>query len=314
MSQAPSAFISYSWDSEEHKLWVKQLGARLRSDGVALSLDKWEAAPGDQLPAYMERSIRDNQFVLIICTPPYKAKSDRRSGGVGYEGDIMTAEVYQRSNYRKFIPLWRVGRWEEAAPSWLAGKYRVDLRGDPYSEEQYADLLLTLHGTRPAAPPLGKPFSTVSQGLRARASEPTLESSHDEPIRILGVIVDEVTEPRMDGTPGSALYAVPFRLSRRPDSSWGARFVENWNHPPSHSSMHRPGIASVRGDRIVLNGTTLEEIEEYHRETLKLAIEATNQQHADLLDRKRRDAEDAQARREAHRRDVEERAKRLKFD
>jgi TIR domain-containing protein len=279
-----------------------------------VSLDQWEAVPGDQLPAYMERSIRENQFVLIVCTPRYKAKSDERSGGVGYEGDIMTAEVYSKSNHRKFIPIWRNGTWRSAAPSWLAGKYYVDLRGDPYSETHYIDLLSTLHGTRVTAPPLGAPFSTT--GTPARPTNPPRVSnpSPKEPLRIVGVIVDEVTQPRMDGTRGSALYAVPFRLSSRPDSMWSQLFVQNWDRPPRWTSMHRPGIAHVSGDRIVLDGTTLEEIEKYHRETLKLALAETNRQYGELVEQQRREAEAQRAREEEHRKDIEERAKRLKFD
>lgn len=86
-----SAFISYSWDDEPHRDWVRRLAERLRADGVDVSIDRWGTAPGDQLPAYMEKAIRDNQFVAIICTPRYKRRSDAREGGVGYEGDIMTA-------------------------------------------------------------------------------------------------------------------------------------------------------------------------------------------------------------------------------
>jgi hypothetical protein len=40
----------------------------------------------------MEKSVRENDYVLIICTPTYKSKSDNRVGGVGYEGDIMTGK------------------------------------------------------------------------------------------------------------------------------------------------------------------------------------------------------------------------------
>lgn len=114
----------------------------IRLESVALgrenvSIDRWGTAPGDQLPAYMEKAIRDNQFVAIICTPRYKRRSDAREGGVGYEGDIMTAEVMTSQNHRKFIPVLRSGTWTEAAPSWLAGKYHIDLTGDPYSERQY---------------------------------------------------------------------------------------------------------------------------------------------------------------------------------
>ena len=36
----PTAFISYSWDDESHKSWVKELAARLRKDGVDVKLDR----------------------------------------------------------------------------------------------------------------------------------------------------------------------------------------------------------------------------------------------------------------------------------
>lgn len=313
MAGEPTAFISYSWDDATHKDWVRDLAARLRADGVAVVLDQWETVPGDQLPAFMERSIRDNQFVLVICTPRYKTKSDQRSGGVGYEGDIMTTEVYNKANHRKFVPIWRRGTWNNAAPAWLAGKYRVDLSDNPYSEEQYTDLVSTLHGRRPVAPPVGKPFSTTTNPPGIPLN-PTATEASEDPIKIIGVVVDEVTQPRMDDTRGSALYTVPFRLSRAPDHQWADLFKHNWDRPPRFTTMHRPGIAAVVGARILLDGTTLEEIESHHRETLKLALDETNRQFAEITQHHRQLLEAQRAREEAHRRDVEERAKRLKFD
>jgi hypothetical protein len=155
MSPNPTAFVSYSWDSEQHKSWVRELATRLRADGVDVKLDQWENVPGDQLPEYMETSLRANDFVLIVCTPNYKERSDNRKGGVGYEGDIMTAQVLTGQNDRKFIPILRAGDWTEAAPTWIAGKFYIDLTGDPYDEENYHILLGTLHGRRPQPPQLG---------------------------------------------------------------------------------------------------------------------------------------------------------------
>lgn len=66
---APTAFVSYSWDDDAQRIWVAGLAARLRSNGVDVTLDQWNAVPGDQLPAFMERSIRESRFVLVICTP-----------------------------------------------------------------------------------------------------------------------------------------------------------------------------------------------------------------------------------------------------
>jgi hypothetical protein len=191
-----TAFVSYSWDDDEHKAWARALAERLRSDGVAATIDQWAAIPGDQLPEFMERAIAENQFVLIVCTPRYKSRSERREGGVGYEGDIITAELLQARNHRKFIPILRKGEWREAAPGWLAGKYYIDLREGQNYEAQYQDLLSTLLGSRPAPPPVAeKPAGARRQGAPAPPPPPP-----EDPLRIVGVIADEVGEPRNDGT------------------------------------------------------------------------------------------------------------------
>jgi len=162
----PTAFISYSWDSANHKEWVKRLGTRLRSDGIDLTLDEWKLTPGDRLTQFMETAIRDSDFVLIVCTPTYRAKSDSRAGGVGYEGHIVTSELMTYRNNRKFIPILREGEWREAAPSSLLGNFYIDLRGEPYAEANYEQLLSALRGILPDPPPLGTPpMSLVSQPI-----------------------------------------------------------------------------------------------------------------------------------------------------
>lgn len=151
----PTAFISYSWDSDEHKSWVRKLAESLRRSGVDAQLDQWEVAPGDRLPQFMEKGVRENKFVLIICTPEYRHRSDERKGGVGYEGAIITAELMTQGNERKFIPVLRTGTQEEAIPTFLQGKLYIDLSGDPYSETEYSKLVNALIGNWPQAPPLG---------------------------------------------------------------------------------------------------------------------------------------------------------------
>jgi hypothetical protein len=152
----PKAFVSYSWDDPAHKEWVRQLATQLRADGVDVTLDHWHSAPGDQIPAFMERAVRENDFVIAVCTPRFKERSDGRGGGVGYEGDIMTAYAFTSGAEKKFIPVLRRGKWIEAAPTWLLGRAMIDLSGDPYSESEYDELLRTLHGAREEAPPIGR--------------------------------------------------------------------------------------------------------------------------------------------------------------
>ncbi len=283
----PTTFISYSWDTDEHKAWVREFAARLRTDGVDVTLDQWHAIPGDQLPQFMETAVRENSYVLVICTPRYRDRSDKRTGGVGYEGDIMTAEVSTTRNHRKFIPILRHGDWSSSSPSWLKGKYYIDLSGNPYSEDGYSDLLTTIHRTRPVPPPVGRPPNINLPPVNASQvpAPPTV------PIKITGVIVDDVTTPKMDGTRGSALYAVPFQLSRRPSSEWAEAFEHTWNHPPSFTNMHRSGIARVSGDRVILDGTTIKEVQDVHRETLILVVDKVNELIAEYETKKQRKAE-----------------------
>jgi hypothetical protein len=297
-AKPPKSFISYSWDSPEHKAWIKALATQLRGDGIDVTLDQWETVPGDRLTEFMERAIRENSYVLIVCTPNYKAKTDGRKGGVGYEGDIMTAEVFAKGNHRKFIPVLRDGDKDSAIPTWLSGKYHIDLRNDPYSEDSYHDLIATLHNAREQPPPLGLKPSMQSMREKARISAvpDPVPNSEFKQIKIIGIVVDEIGEPRNDGTRGSALYEVPFKLSGRPRPDWARAFIDNWDRPPSFTSMHRPGIAEVRGDRIILKRTTIEEVKQYHQKTLVLAVNETNKVISEYLkkhaEKQQREAEE----------------------
>jgi hypothetical protein len=112
----------------------------------------------------------------------------------------------------------------------------------------------------------------ASPGGAAQSPDATAGPDEYNPVLIVGIVKEGVGKPRNDGTRGSALYRIPLRLSRRPSEQWSRLFVETWNHPPRYTTMHRPGIASVRGDTIVLDGTEMHELEQ----TLKHVIAKVN--------------------------------------
>jgi hypothetical protein len=312
----PTAFISYSWDNDAHKNWVRDLAARLRGDGLEVTLDRWHAQPGDQLPHFMEKSIRESDFVLIVCTPYYKERADRRAGGVGYEGDIITGEVFNGAEQRKFIPLLRAGDWAQAAPSWLAGKYYVDMRGDPYDEAMYGDLSTTVFNRRELPPPVGKRRTFLPTSAVVKGSPMPRTLNPDEPfipIKIEGIVVDEVTLPRMDGTAGSALYKVPLKLSRTPPHEWSQYFVQAFDHPSEWTSMHRPGIASVSGQRVLLDGTSVDEIKKYHHKTLALATDVANSSYVKLVAGRKTTEQTERERQERLRQEIITAAKDINF-
>lgn len=292
----PKVFISYAWESEEHRAWVRSLADRLLADGIEAIVDQYDLGLGDRLPQFMEESVSSADYVLIVCTPAYKVKADARVGGVGYEGHIISDELYSKRNERKFIPVLKGGAPAECIPAFLAGKLGVDL-GDGFDGENYGNLVATLFHAK-KKPSVKRPRYASAVTNVAPASSP------EGPIRIVGIIVDEVTEPRNDGTPGCALYRVPFRLSRTPSSLWKRLFIQIWDMPPRWSTMHRPGIASVSGDKIILDGTTIEEVRDVHRETLVLCADKANELESQYLDQQRKEEERKRMRREEHKSNV----------
>jgi hypothetical protein len=82
LSKPPRVFISYSWESEDHKKWVRYLAERLYAAGIEARLDQWFVQPGESFTAFMEQEVEAADFVLIVCTPSYARKSNKRQGGV----------------------------------------------------------------------------------------------------------------------------------------------------------------------------------------------------------------------------------------
>lgn len=144
----PTVFISYAWEDEQHKQWVKQLADILIKNRIDAKIDQYDLSLGDRLPEFMEQSISQSDFVLIICTPEYKEKSDSRIGGVGYEGHIISDELFSGHNERKFIPIIRKGTFTTSVPKSLSGKLGVDLTDNDKMEEGLRLLIDTLLGKK----------------------------------------------------------------------------------------------------------------------------------------------------------------------
>ena len=118
----------------------------------------------------------------------------------------------------------------------------------------------------------------------------------------------------MDDTVGSALYKIPFRLNRIPSSLWIKLFLNAWKFPQQFTSMHRFGIASVYSDKIILDGTTIEEVKKYHRDTLKLCVEKANQDEREILDEERRKKEREEKRISEHYDRINQLSEEIDFD
>lgn len=137
-------FISYSWDNEEHKKWVKNLATDLRKNGVDVILDQWDLKLGAESTHFMEESVTNSERVLIILTNNYRDRCNNRIKGVGYETSIITAEIYQNVPTRKFIPVLREGNWTNTPPIYLRGRLGLDMTEDEQYDARLTELLREL--------------------------------------------------------------------------------------------------------------------------------------------------------------------------
>lgn len=161
---APRAFISYSHDSPEHKSWVLKLGSDLRAIGVDVVLDQWDLAPGQDVSLFMQKGISEADHVVLVCSSAYVAKSEKGVGGVGYERLIVTAEVVQSIDTRKFIPILRGSGPNGRLPIFLGPRMYVDFENDGDYDTKLVELARAIHDAPAASKPaLGaNPFSNTS--------------------------------------------------------------------------------------------------------------------------------------------------------
>jgi len=101
----PKLFISYCWSNSEHEEWVLRLGTELRENGVDVILDKWDLKEGNDANAFMEKMVSDEEIkkVILIIDDQYSEKANKRTGGVGTETQIISAEVYESVDQNKFV-------------------------------------------------------------------------------------------------------------------------------------------------------------------------------------------------------------------
>jgi hypothetical protein len=174
---APSAFISYSWDSPEHREWVIALATKLREKGIEVTLDHWHLPLGADKTLFMERAVQESDHVLLICTPKFKEKADGRLGGVGWEASIVTGELANYLTQTKFIPILREGSFATTMPRWITNRVGVDLNGEPYSNDEFERLLRDLHNEAVTPPPIG-PRPTFRKAEILSTEEPTASKTY----------------------------------------------------------------------------------------------------------------------------------------
>ena len=134
-------FISYSWDSENHKNWVRKLADALEElQELHVIWDGYDLDALTDKNKFMESGICDSDYVVVIATKKYKEKADNRSGGVGIETYLASAvhwDGLQKLDKTKVIVALRE---PESVPNYLKGHLYFDFTTDDMYNESEAKL------------------------------------------------------------------------------------------------------------------------------------------------------------------------------
>jgi hypothetical protein len=154
----PKVFISYAHDDDNHKVWVKELVVKLRSNGIDAIMD--ELTPlGSDLALFMEQGLGESHRVLCICSTRYNEKANAGISGVNYEKRIICQELMKESSSTWVIPVIRNNASEEKLPKFLSSIKYISFEDNDHFHRNYYELLQELHNKK-NLPPIGpNPFA-----------------------------------------------------------------------------------------------------------------------------------------------------------
>ena len=173
----PRVFISYSHDSEAHEADVLAFSERLRADGIDARIDQYSPWPEEGWPRWMERELKNADFVLLVCTETYQRRvageEERGSGrGVCWEASLIYNELYkEKLETRKYLPILCQEGKEDYIPAPLQGHpyFRVD------ADDGYEDLYRCLTDQPRAVP------RAIGQLKKLEQLQPLKESAKPGP-------------------------------------------------------------------------------------------------------------------------------------
>ena len=134
MSKNPKVFISYAHESEVLSDQVLKFSNELRLLGIDSEIDQYEEAPPQGWPKWMLQQIDKADYVLVVASPKYYARSKDYSSnptglGAKWETTQIIQNVYENvSNNKKYIPIY-------------FGKDNLNYILDPLRPYTYYDIL-----------------------------------------------------------------------------------------------------------------------------------------------------------------------------
>ncbi len=146
--EKPKVFVSYSWNPPSNQQNVFELIKKLEQDGINVVYDRKDLYPGQDMNYFMESVLTSDEIdsIIIVCNEDYAKKANNRSGGVGFESELILTEIKNKPLQRKYIPV--VFEHDENVelplPHYLKSRFCVDLSKD----SGYDDLLKAIRSLK----------------------------------------------------------------------------------------------------------------------------------------------------------------------
>lgn len=143
----PKIFISYTWDSKEHREWVENLTEELRGCGI----DIIDTHNNTSQKAVLQQlsSARDNKNLktLLIITPNYTLKANKKPQSNSMDNVINESFFTEHCHHISFIPIIRheKERKRTPLPEFLKDTQPIDFRGKYWKERSMNQLLNIIH-------------------------------------------------------------------------------------------------------------------------------------------------------------------------
>ena len=164
-------FISYSWDTEEHKTWVRLLADRLLHAGIPVTLDQYDLRGGEDMHHFMESSVNKATHVIVVCTPEYVSRANNRIKGAGEETSLITSDFYTRHvSGKQYLPIVRITSQNSSVPVYLGSLVYFDFTNDSSFEVEFENLIRHIYNEHKySKPELGsKPdFALVQTSVQS---------------------------------------------------------------------------------------------------------------------------------------------------
>lgn len=91
-------FISYSWDSDNHKEWALKLSNQLEEYfELHITFDQYDLDSFEDKNHFMEKGVFENDIIIMLVTSQYVKKANERIGGVGIETKMSSARHWEES-------------------------------------------------------------------------------------------------------------------------------------------------------------------------------------------------------------------------